>query len=109
MSDCGEADLCAISRQEAVFVDKKTLIANETSWWSLMSSVGTLIVLCTTFLPFLFIILPFIFRTECPQITLAAFTSLSVTSLPGTPLALTIALKSAVEEKPSFQTNPLLE
>jgi hypothetical protein len=41
-------------------------------------------------------------ETEHPQITLAAFTSMSVTSLPGTPSALTIALKSAVEGKIIF-------
>jgi hypothetical protein len=45
MSDFGEADLHAISHEEDVFVDKETSIANLTSQWSLMSSVGTLIML----------------------------------------------------------------
>jgi hypothetical protein len=99
MSDHGEADLCAISREEDVFVDKKTSIANLTSQWSLMSLVETLIMLCTTFLFFLLTVLPFILRMEHPQITLGAFASSSGTSLPRTPPALTIALKSAVEEQ----------
>ncbi len=64
MSDHGEAYLCAVGREENVYVDKKTSIANSTSQWSLMSSMGTLIILCTTFLPFLLTVLPFILRME---------------------------------------------
>jgi hypothetical protein len=45
---------------------KKRHFANLTSLWSLMSSVGTLIMLCTTFLLFLITVLPFILRTERP-------------------------------------------
>ncbi len=88
---------------------QKTSIANSISWWSLMSSMGTLIMLCNTLLPFLLTIFPFILRVKRPQIILAAVTSSSVTSLPRTPPALMIALKSAVKEKSSFWTNPLLE
>ncbi len=66
MSDRKEADLCAIGHEEDVFVNKKTSIANLTSQWSLMSSVETLIMLCTTPLLFLFIVLPFILRKNVP-------------------------------------------
>ncbi len=99
MGNHGKADLLAISREEDVFFDKKMSITNMTSWWSLMSSARTSIMLCIILLLFLLTVLPFILKTECPQITLAAFTSLSVTSLPRTPPALTIALKSAVKGK----------
>jgi hypothetical protein len=58
--------------------------------------------LCTNLLPFFLTVLPFILRTEHPQITLAAFTSSSGTSQPGTPPLLTIAQKSAVEGKIIF-------
>jgi hypothetical protein len=44
-----------------------------------------------------------------PQITLVAFTSLSVTSLPGTQPALRIALKTAVEGKIIFLKTSLIK
>ncbi len=71
-----KANLHAVSCEEDVFVDKKMPIANSTSWWSLMSSVGTLIMLGTIRLPFILTMLPFILRTEHPP---------SVRSLPKTP------------------------
>jgi hypothetical protein len=94
MGDRGKVNLRAVGSEEDVFVDKKMSIANSTSWWSLISSEGTLIMLCTNLLPFFLTVLPFILRAECPQITSVAFTSSSVTSQLGTPLLLTIALKT---------------
>jgi hypothetical protein len=86
---------------------KKQSIAYSTSGWSLMSSVGTLTILCITCLPFRQTVFPFIFRTDQPQITSAALTSSIVTSDPHTPPALTIALKSEVKGKISFSYNSL--
>jgi hypothetical protein len=97
MSDCGEAYLSAVGCEEDVFVDKETIVASSTSCWSLMSSLGTLTILCATRLLFLLTLFPFILRTDWPQITSAALTSLMVTSDPGTPPTLTIALQPAVE------------
>ncbi len=47
MGDHRKANLCAVGSDEDVFVDKKMPIANSTSRWSLISSKGTLIMLCT--------------------------------------------------------------
>ncbi len=78
---------------------KKQSIANSTSCWSLMSSLGTLTltILCVKHLPFRQTVFPFILRTDQPQITSAALTSSIVTSDPRTPPTLTIALKSEVK------------
>jgi hypothetical protein len=59
-------------------------------------------------LPFLLTVLPFILTMEQTQINVAAFTSSSVTSLPGTLPALLIALKSAGEGKYLFKQIPCL-
>ena len=109
MGDHGKANLRAVGSEQDVFVDKKMSIANSTSWWSLISSEGTLIMLCTNLLPFFLTVLPFILRTEHPQITSVAFTSSSVTSQPGTPPLLTIALKSTVEGKIIFSNKALAQ
>ncbi len=43
---------------------KKHSIANSTSWLILISSVGTLTILCVTCLPFRQTVFPFILRTD---------------------------------------------
>jgi hypothetical protein len=78
---------------------KKQSISSSTSLWSLISSLGTLTILCAMHLSFFRVIFPFILRTDQPQITSVALTSSRVTSEPGTPPALTIALKSEVKGK----------
>ncbi len=86
---------------------KKQSIANSTSCWSLMISLGTLTILCIKHLPFCQTVFPFILRTDQPQITSVALASSIVTSDPGTPPALTIALKSEVKGKSIFRIAPL--
>jgi hypothetical protein len=58
MGDCGKANLCAVGSEEDVFVEKKMLITNSTSWWSFINSKSTLIKLCTNLLPFFLTVLP---------------------------------------------------
>ncbi len=81
---------------------KKQSIASSTSYWSLMSSLGTLTIICVTRLTFHRTVFPFILRTDRPQITSAALTLSIVTTDPGTPPVLTIALKLEVKGKIIF-------
>ena len=96
MSDRGEAYLSANGGEEDVFINKETINC-QFNIQHLMSSLGTLTILCATHLSFRLTVFPFILRTDRPQITSAALTSLVVTSDPGTIPTLTIALKSDVE------------
>jgi hypothetical protein len=93
--------------KKTCLLTKKQTIASSTFWWSLMSSIGTLTILCITCLPFRQTVFPFILRTDRPQITSTALTSSVVTSDPGTLPALTIALKSEVKGKISYSYNSL--
>jgi hypothetical protein len=102
ISDHGEADFCAISQEEDVFVDKKNVYCQFDISMELNELCGNLDNALHYLLAIPLTVLPFILRTMHPQITLATFISLSVTSLPRTPPALTIALKSTVEGKASF-------
>jgi hypothetical protein len=102
MNDHREADLCAIGCKEDVFVDRTNINCQFNISMELDELCGNL----DNALHYPLAIPPhrvtFILRKEHPQIALVAFTSLSVTSLPRTPPALTIALKFAVEGKIIF-------
>ncbi len=90
ISDHGEAYLSAVgSCEEDVFVDKEMI----NSQFNILLELDELLtILCTTCLPFLLTVFPFILRTDQPQITSAGMMSLMVTSNPRTPHTLTIAL-----------------
>ena len=98
-----QACFSAVDSKKTCLLTKKRSIANSTSCWSLIGSLGTLITLWTWTRHFTYhlTVYPFILRTEQPQITLAVLTSSGVTSLPGI-LAVTISLKSNVVENIIF-------
>ena len=109
VGDCGEAILVLKVVKNTCLLTKKQSIASLTSCWNLMSSLGTLTILCVTHLLFHQTVFPFILRTDWPPITSATLTSLIVTSIPGTPPVLRIALKlvEEVEEKINFSCRSL--
>jgi hypothetical protein len=110
VGDCGEDYFGAESGEEYMLVDKEAIYCQFDILLELMSSLGTLTILCVTRLPFRRTIFPFILRTDRPQVTSAALTSPVVTSDPVTPpvlTLLTIALKSEVKGKINFSYSSL--
>ncbi len=97
MSDRGEAYLSANGGEEYVFIDKETINCQFNILLELDELLGNLDNTLRHTLAFLLTVFPFILRTDRPQISSVALTSSVVTSDPGTPPTLTIALKSDVE------------